>query len=131
MKQKSVLIVDNNSIVRRSLKVLLSRIKEFEFTGEACNGEEAVRMAKALNPEIILMDINMSPVNGFDATSSILKENSDIKIVGVSLHEEIAYQKRMKELGARGYVSKSSSPDKIIDTILKVAGGETCFPYLN
>lgn len=89
----------------------------------ATNGEEAIAMAGELKPDIILMDINMSPVNGFEATRKIIKLHPAIKIIGLSLHTEAAYCRNMLRLGAKGYVTKSSPYNDIIDAINIVAAG--------
>jgi DNA-binding NarL/FixJ family response regulator len=124
-KPISVLIADDNHHIRESLHVLLGPLENMVLVGDASNGEEAIAMAAELNPDIILMDINMSPVNGFEATRKILKQNPDVKIIGLSLHVEASYCRNMLRLGARGYVTKSSPYHEIISAINEVfAGGK-------
>jgi len=123
-KPISVLIADDNHHIRESLHVLLGPLENITLVGEACNGEEAIVLAAELNPDIILMDINMSPVNGFEATRKILKQNPAIKIIGLSLHVEAPYCRNMLRLGARGYVTKSSPYTEIITAINEVAAGK-------
>ncbi|EOA11793.1 response regulator receiver domain protein, partial [Porphyromonas gingivalis JCVI SC001] len=77
--------------------------------GETSSGEEAIQIAALKKPDIILMDVNMSPVNGFDATKQILKISPDSKVIGVSMHTMPAYAKRMLQLGAMGYVTNNPS----------------------
>lgn len=109
--------------MRQVLKVLLSLEDNIKLLGEAINGEEAILLAGELQPDIILMDINMSPVNGFEATRKILKQFPAIKIIGLSLHKEASYCKNMLRLGARGYITKVSPHKEIITAIIEVAGG--------
>jgi two-component system invasion response regulator UvrY len=122
-KPITVLIADDNHHIRESLHVLLAPLENMKLIGEACNGEEAIVQAAELNPDIILMDINMSPVNGFEATRKILKQNPAIKIIGLSLHVEASYCRNMLRLGARGYVTKSSPYTEIITAINEVYEG--------
>lgn len=91
--------------------------------GEAENGEEAISLAKELSPDIILMDINMSPVNGFEATRKIIKENPGSRIIGFSDNRKVSYIKNMLQLGAKGYIVKGSSLETIIEAIEKVNAG--------
>ncbi len=124
-KQITVLIADDNFHMRESLRILLSPLENMTIAGEATNGEEAILLAAELQPDIILMDINMSPVNGFEATRKILKQFPAIKIIGLSLHSEPAYCRNLMRLGARGYVTKSSPYEEIIIAIREVAAGGT------
>ena len=123
-KQITVLIADDNQLMRETLRIVIGFIENATLIGEAVNGKEAIALAKELSPDIILMDVNMSPVNGFEATRKILKQNPAAKIIGLSLHKEVSYAKNMMKLGARGYVTKSSPHHEIIEAIEKVAAGE-------
>lgn len=122
-KQITVLIAEDNRHMRESLQVLLSPLENIKLIGEAINGEEAIVLATKLNPDIILMDINMHPVNGFEATRKILKDHPAIKIIGLSLHKESSYCKNLLRMGAKGYVTKSSPYEEIILAIQEVAAG--------
>jgi DNA-binding NarL/FixJ family response regulator len=92
--------------------------------GETNNGEDAVEIVKNLRPDIVLMDVNMVPVNGFDATQQINKFTPGSKVIAVSMHTMPAYAKRMMQLGAMGYVTKNSSKDEMIKAILEVSAGK-------
>jgi two-component system, NarL family, invasion response regulator UvrY len=122
-KQFTILVADDNTLMRGTLKMIIDRIKEVSFIGDCSNGEEIIALAKKRLPDIILMDINMSPINGFEATRKILKEHPAIKIIGLSMHNKASYAKNMLKLGAVGYVCKSSTHNEIIEAIKKVAGG--------
>jgi len=116
----TILIVDDNRFMRETLSFLISHEIEFELTGEAKSGEEAIRLNTLLTPDIILMDINMSPVNGFDTSRRILKERPSTKIIGISVHREISYADQMILLGGKGYITKSSPRQEIIHAIKEV-----------
>lgn len=117
------MIADDNYHIRESLQVLIEPHEELKLVGEAKNGEEAIALAAELQPDIVLIDINMSPVNGFEATRKILKHNPAIKVIGLSLHKEVSYCRNMLRLGAKGYVTKSSPYHAIITAIKEVAAG--------
>lgn len=123
-RQVTVLIVDDNNFVRESLRVVLAGVEDIVISGEAKNGEEAISLARELCPSIILMDINMSPVNGFEATRKILRENPSIRIIGLSLHKEASYCKNLLRLGARGYVIKSTPYSELVIAIREVLAGK-------
>jgi len=122
-KSITVLIADDNFHIRESLQLLLEPVEHIQVVGQATNGEEAIVLAAELSPDIILIDINMSPVNGFEATRKISKQHPSIKIIALSLHNEVSYCKNMFRLGARGYVTKSSPCNDIITAINEVAAG--------
>ena len=122
--QITVLIVDDNKLMREALStILLSGIVNIQIVGNVSNGEEAIDLANKLQPDLIFMDINMSPVNGFEATRKILKQNSSIKIIGFSLHNEKSYAVNMMKLGAKGYLTKGASPEEIIEAVKKITKG--------
>jgi len=120
----TVLIADDNPLMRESLRIILAAQHYLHLVAEAANGEEAIELAENHQPDIILMDINMSPVNGFEATRKILKKFPSMKIIGLSLHTEVSYCRNMLRLGARGYVAKSSPYEEIIFAIREVAAGK-------
>lgn len=123
----TILIADDNKLMRQTLKLIIAGFPGSKLAGEATSGEEAIALAKELLPNIILMDINMAPVNGFEATRKILKENPTAKIIGLSLHNQPSYAKNMLQLGAKGYISKEAHHNEIIEAIQKVAAGEKYF----
>jgi DNA-binding NarL/FixJ family response regulator len=92
--------------------------------GESSTGLEAIEIAKTKKPRIVLMDINMTPLNGFDATRQIRKYSPGSKVIGVSMHSMPAYARRMLQLGAMGYVTKNSSKEEMIEAIVEVNSGK-------
>jgi two-component system invasion response regulator UvrY len=121
--QITVLIADDNKLMWKTLSLLIAGTDGLQLAGIARNGEEAIELAKEISPDVLLMDINMSPVNGFEASRKILKHNPDARIIGLSLHKEPTYAKNMLKLGVKGYVTKTADHREIIDAILKVAAG--------
>ena len=124
MEQITILLVDDHKLIRDSWSFILNSDERFRVIGETSNGEEAIPMVESLKPRIILMDVNMTPVNGFDATRQIIEIAPDSKIIAVSMHTMPAYAKRMMQIGAMGYVTKNSSKDEMIRAIIEVNGGK-------
>jgi DNA-binding NarL/FixJ family response regulator len=123
-KAITILIADDNIDMRETLRFLLSRVENFRLVGEASSGLEAISLEKELSPDIILIDINMSPINGFEATRKIIKQNPSARIIGLSVHKQPSYAKNILSLGAKGYLTKSSSQKEIIHAINTVAEGK-------
>jgi DNA-binding NarL/FixJ family response regulator len=123
MQKITILLVDDHKLIRDSWSFILNSDPRFLVVGETSSGSEAVEIAREKKPKIILMDVNMTPVNGFDATKQIHKTSPDSKIIAVSMHTMPAYAKRMLQLGAMGYVTKNSSKEEMITAIVEVNSG--------
>ncbi len=124
MEKITILLVDDHKLIRDSWSYLLNNDPRFSVIGETSNGEEAIEFAKTNRPNVILMDINMTPLNGFDATRLIRKYSPGSKVIGVSMHSMPVYAKRMLQMGAMGYVTKNSSKDEMMSAIVAVDGGK-------
>jgi len=123
MNKISILIADDHKLIRETWSYILNNDPRFKVVAACANGEEAVELAKEKHPGIILMDINMSPFSGLEATKQIRKIMPDSKIIGVTMHSQPAYAKKMLQIGARGYVTKNSSKEEMIKAILEVYQG--------
>lgn len=124
MKKISILLVDDHKLVRESWAFILNSDNRFEVVAETSNADEAVEAAIKLKPAIVLMDINMSPVNGFEATKLIRSVSPGSKIIGISMHSMPAYARKMLQMGAMGYVTKNSSKDELLAAIIEVHSGK-------
>ncbi|HUM65344.1 MAG TPA: response regulator transcription factor [Chitinophagaceae bacterium] len=124
MEKLSILLVDDHKLIRDSWSFILNSDPRFTVVGETSSGEEAIEIVRAKNPAIILMDVNMSPLNGFEATEQIHRMSPGTKVIAVSMHTMPAYAKRMLQLGAMGYVTKNSSKDEMITAIVEVSKGK-------
>src|SRR6185295_6078588 len=124
MQKITILLVDDHKLIRDSWSFILNSDPRFSVIGETSSGQEAIEIARDKRPNVILMDVNMTPVNGFDATKQIHKLSPDSKIIAVSMHTMPAYAKRMLQLGAMGYVTKNSSKDEMIKAIVEVSNGK-------
>jgi DNA-binding NarL/FixJ family response regulator len=126
-KKITVLLADDNAAVRKSLCVLLKAEDKLEVVGQARNGREAVKMAQALRPDVILMDIAMPVLNGIEATRQILAANPAAKVLILSAHSDDAYIERGTEVGAVGFLEKQTAPEILADAIREVADGKLFF----
>ncbi len=119
----TILLVDDHRLVRDSWAHILNTEPQFVVVGSAGNASEAINLAKTKRPRIVLMDINMSPVNGFETTKIIRSKSPDSKVIGVSMHAIPVYVKKMMQMGSMGYVTKNSSRRELIKAILEVDEG--------
>ncbi len=124
MEKITILLVDDHKLIRESWSFILNSDPRFEVIGETSNAEDAVAIAKEKKPKIVLMDINMTPVNGFEATKLMRKFSPASKIIGISMHSMPAYARRMLQIGAMGYVTKNSSKDELLTAITEVNSGK-------
>lgn len=123
MEKISVLIADDHKLIRETWSYILNNDPRFMVVAECGDSEEAVEHARSKKPQIVLMDINISPISGFEATERIRKLSPGSRVIGISMHSQPAYAKKMLQIGARGYVTKNSSKDEMIEAILVVHGG--------
>ncbi len=114
-----LLLVDDHAILRKGLRELLLHELDMEVIGEAVDGIEAVEKARRLRPDVILMDINMPRMNGIEAAKEIIACMPDMKIVGLSIHEDEAVARSMRNAGAVDYITKSSATEKLCAAIRK------------
>lgn len=123
MEKISIIIADDHRLIRETWSYILNADERFLVVGECSNGEEAVEMTKKLRPRILLMDINMSPLNGIEATQLVRKFAPATKVIGVSMHSQPAYVKKMLKIGASGYVTKNSPKEEMLTAIVEVDKG--------
>jgi len=124
MEKITILLVDDHKLIRDSWSFILNSDSRFSVIDSTGSGEEAVEIARLKHPDIILMDVNMTPMNGFDATKLIRKVSPSSRVIGVSMHSMPAYAKRLIQLGAVGYVTKNSSKEEMIHAIIEVQNGK-------
>ena len=124
MEKITILLVDDHRLIRDSWFHVLNSEPRLEVVGAASNGNEAIEIANKKRPRIVLMDINMAPVNGFDTTKIIRKQSPGSRVIGVSMHAIPVYAKKMLQAGAMGYVTKNSSREELVTAILEVDAGK-------
>lgn len=120
-----VLLADDHKLLREGLRRILELGGEIAVVGEASDGAEAVRLAGALHPEVVVMDINMPGMNGVEATRAIKAQFPRIAVLVLTIHEDREYLLEVLKAGAAGYVLKDIDPDRLIEAIKLVHGGES------
>jgi len=124
MKKVSIMIVDDHTLIRETWSFLLGKNENFEVVAECGEGERAIELARDKRPDIVLLDINMAPMSGFDVLKMIRKFSPGSKIIGVSMHSQPAYAKKMLRLGAKGYVTKNSPRQEMLEAISEVSNNQ-------
>jgi DNA-binding NarL/FixJ family response regulator len=119
----SILIADDHKLIRETWTYILNSDSRFKVIGSCSNSEEAVKMSKQKHPNVVLMDINMVPFSGIEATRLIKEASPQSFVIGVTMHSQPSYAKKMLQQGARGYVTKNSSREEMFDAIVEVAKG--------
>jgi DNA-binding NarL/FixJ family response regulator len=124
MDKITIMLVDDHKLIRESWSFILNSDNRFKVIGESSNADDAAEIARTAKPRIVLMDINMTPVDGFEATRMVRKYSPGSKVIGMSMHSMPNYAKRMLQIGAMGYVTKNSSKAELINAILEVNSGK-------
>jgi two-component system, NarL family, invasion response regulator UvrY len=119
----NVLIVDDHDLIRYGIKKLLGEARDINVVGEAASGEAAVKLARELNPDIVLMDLKMPGIGGIEATHKLLRANSKIKVIAVTSCNEEPFPYRLVRAGASGYVTKTADVEELLTAIRRVYSG--------
>ena len=119
-----VLIADDHTIVRSGVNLLLSSEPDIEVVGEATDGISAVELAQKFKPDVVLMDIGMPELDGFEATRRIRERVPEAKVLVLTMHRSDEYLFQMLEAGALGYVLKGAETGELINAVRTVARGE-------
>jgi len=122
-----ILIADDHTLFRDGLKALFGSLPDTEVVGEAATGSEVVQLAEALQPDVILMDIQMPNLNGIEATRRIVQTSPHIGVIVVTMFEDDDSVFAAMRAGARGYVLKGADQEEMLRTIQAVARGEALF----
>lgn len=121
MKKVSIMIIDDHTLSRETWSFLLGKNENFDVVAECGEGERAIELARDKRPDVVLLDINMAPMSGFEVLKMIRKYSPGSKIIGVSMHSQPAYAKKMLRLGAKGYVTKNSPRQEMLEAISEVS----------
>ena len=126
MEKLRLVIADDDALIRDGLKKILNFEPEhnIDIVGEASNGEEVVGLAREMQPDIVLMDINMPVLNGIEATKQIKESNPEINVIALTIHEDKEYLSELMDYEVSGYILKDTSANELLDVIYKVAAGE-------
>lgn len=123
-----ILIADDHEFVRRGVRALLASRDGFEVCFEAANGQEAVEKARELKPDLIILDITMPILSGFDAARKIKEFSPETPIVILSMHRDKEYMKEAQKIGIQGYVRKSQAALTLVTAVDAVLQDQTFFP---
>lgn len=118
-----LLLVDDHAIVRAGLRMLLESQPDMEIVGECENGQDAIRRALELKPDVILMDIALPDIPGYQAARAIKQALPNVTILALTMHESDEYFFEMLNAGASGYVPKKAAPTELVNAIRVVYGG--------
>lgn len=120
-----IMIADDHPLLRHALRNVIEKHEDLEIIAEAGDGEEAVRKALELQPDVLIMDISMPKMNGLEATRMVREKCSDISILVLTVHDDSEHILSILEAGAAGYLTKSVFGEEVIHAIRGVAAGET------
>ncbi len=127
MDRLRILIADDHPLVRKGLRSVLSAVPEFELIGEAASGREATEQAESLQPDVVLMDLQMPGGSGIEATREIVRTSPHIRVLVVTLFEDEESVFTALRAGARGYVLKDAEEEDLVAAVRAVGRGEAIF----
>lgn len=122
-----ILVADDHEVVRQGIRAILQTRPDWEICGEAIDGREAIRLAKQLHPDVIIMDITMPHLSGLEASQEIAKLQLPSRVLIFTMHESTSLAPSVRRAGAHGYVVKSRAARDLIDALDRLLGGGTFF----
>ncbi len=120
----NVMLVDDLDLVRTGIKKMLDESAGIKVIGEATSGEEAVKLARSVKPNVVLMDVKMPGIGGFEATRKLIRMDPDIKVLIVTVCDNDLYPARLLQVGASGYLTKGATMDEMVQAIKAVHAGQ-------
>lgn len=128
MQEKSrILIVDDHPLMRRGIKQLLQLEPTFNIVGEASNGNEAITLASELQPDLIVLDLNMKGLSGLDTLKALRNDGIDARIIILTVSDAKSDIYTLVDAGADGYLLKDSEPEQLLEQIRQAASGNSVF----
>jgi DNA-binding NarL/FixJ family response regulator len=124
MEKIRILIAEDHKLIRETWTFILNNDARFAVVAACSDSAEAVSVAEMEKPDVILMDINMTPLSGFEATARFAEVSPDSKVIGLSFYSEILFVKKMFSAGAKGYVTKNSGREEMYEAIQTVHAGK-------
>ncbi|ERU96820.1 TPA: UvrY/SirA/GacA family response regulator transcription factor [Pseudomonas aeruginosa] len=119
-----VLVVDDHDLVRTGITRMLADIEGLQVVGQADCGEDCLKLARELKPDVVLMDVKMPDIGGLEATRKLLRSQPDIKVVVVTVCEEDPFPTRLMQAGAAGYMTKGAGLEEMVQAIRQVFAGQ-------
>lgn len=124
----NVLLVDDHHLVRVGINKILTSVKGINVVGECETGEEAIKVCRQDEPDVLLMDMDMPGMGGLEATKKILRFAPDVKIIVLTAHTEDPFPSKVMQMGAAGYLTKEAGPDEMVNAIRAVHSGQRYLP---
>ena len=119
-----VLVVDDHDLVRMGITRMLADINGIKVVGEASSGEDCLRLARELAPQVVLMDVKMPGIGGLEATRKLLRQSPDVRVLAVTVCDEEPFPSRLLKAGAAGYLTKGAALEEMVHAIRAVAVGQ-------
>jgi DNA-binding NarL/FixJ family response regulator len=126
-KKIKIIIADDHAVVRSGLRLLLESCPEFVIAGEASDGEEVIEITTAVKPDVIILDISMPKLNGFEAVKILKSRFPSIGVLILTIYDDEDYIHQMIKAGSDAYILKNAEKEEIFTAVRKVAGGERYF----
>ena len=123
-----ILLVDDHELVRTGISKILNEVKGFQVIDECETGEEAIKFCRQTEPDVILMDMDMPGMGGFEATKKILRVSPDAKVIVLTVHSEDPFPTKVMQIGAAGYLTKGTPPNEMVNAIRAVNSGQRYLP---
>jgi DNA-binding NarL/FixJ family response regulator len=124
MKNTTILIIDDHLLIRQTWSYILNNNAGYQVTGECDNAREAIELVASLRPDIIILDINLPGISGIEAVPLLLQASPHSKILGLSMHRQPSYARKMIKDGARGYVCKDSTSKELFKALEQIRDGK-------
>jgi two-component system invasion response regulator UvrY len=122
-----VLLVDDHELVRTGIRRILEESRDMQVVGEASDGDEALKTARKVEPDVVLMDVNMPGMGGIEATRRMVRLLPKVKVIALTVLDDDPFPARLNEAGAVGYLTKGCPAKEMIDAVRTVFRG---FPYV-
>jgi two-component system, NarL family, response regulator NreC len=126
-KQIRILLVDDHTVMRSGLRLLLERELDFQVVGEAADGRAAIQLTEAISPDVVVMDVAMPVLNGIDAAARITSSKPKTAVIVLSMHSDESYVLRALKSGVKGYLLKDSAESDLIAAVRHVMTGKPFF----
>ena len=118
-----IVLVDDHALVRSGFRMILAQEADMEIVGEAANGEDALKLARQLAPDVVLMDVHLPGISGLEATERLARAGATPRVIVVTVHDEQPFPRKLLEAGAAGYVTKACPAAELIAAVREVARG--------
>ncbi len=121
----NVLLVDDHELVRTGIRRILEEAGDIHVVGEAASGDEALTQARKLNPDVVMMDVNMpGGMGGIEATRRLVRQMPEVKVIALTILDDDPFPARLNEAGARGYLTKGCPASEVLEAIRTVQRGQ-------